>query len=419
MSETATLYLGRRINKVHFCLLVLALLASPTNSLVAAEREDYPKVGLVLAGGGAAGLAHVGAIRELEKLGIRPDCVVGTSMGAIVAGLYAAGYSPAELERVVLNIDWENILNDYSDRSTLNPLRRDSRADPFSATAELPIGQDEKGIQFTGGLVDGVKLTLLLRELTGSVTGAASFDDLPIPFRAIATDLETGEQVIMSDGDLALALRASMSIPGLFPAVERNNRILVDGGVVNNFPTDVARDLCADIVIGINLPNATPDRRSLNTLPGSLAQLVSLIVGRQEKANEAALQEQDIVLVPDVQDVGMLGFTKASLAVSLGAKKVVERRDELLEIQQRLSSDAIAATDEKTRSNGEVVFDQIVVNNTTSIADRIILAKLGSILVSPRLPSRRLGKILSHDLSRRPPIGNSHSFTSSEIWCQH
>lgn len=191
---------------LQFTVVCLSLLCFvPLAQSEIENRSSKTKIGLVLAGGGAAGLAHVGVIKELERIGIRPDCVVGTSMGAIIAGLYASAYSSDELEEVVLDIEWENILNDYSDRGALHPMRRDSRVNPFSTSAKLPLGSDEDGVQFVGGMVDGVKLTLLLRELTSRVSSLPSFDMFPIPFRAVATDLETGEQVVMVEGDLALA----------------------------------------------------------------------------------------------------------------------------------------------------------------------------------------------------------------------
>jgi NTE family protein len=371
---------------------------------------DRPKIGLVLAGGGAAGVAHVGVIRELERMGIRPDCVVGTSMGAIIAGLYAAGYSAAELENVVLQIDWTTILNDYSDRSTQHPIRRDSRTDPFSVISNLPIGHDDEGIRVVGGLVDGVKLSLLLRELTARVSGKSNFDQLPIPFRAIATDLETGEQVIMRSGDLALAMRASMSIPALFPPVERYGRILVDGGVVNNFPTDVARDLCADIIIGVNLPSDPPSRRGLQTVPGAISQLINLMINRQALANEASLTTDDILILPEVNSIGMLDFEKAPIAADIGARAVLAVQDRLLELKNLVvrpntastQTGELAQSPSKTATpNNAIQFDTFRVENETRISNDIILSRLaltepGEVL--PEVLQRQLLKLYGLDL---------------------
>jgi len=175
---------------------------------VAPLAADEPRIGLVLGGGGAAGVAHVGVIKELERLGIRPDVITGTSMGAIVGGLYAAGMTPEELEAAVTEIDWSSIFNDASDRQLLHPLRRDNRLDPFSVQTNLPIGIGADGVRTDAGFIDAVKLTLTLRRLVSRAEGIADFDDLDIPFRAIATDLVTGEPVVLGTGDLSFRRRA-------------------------------------------------------------------------------------------------------------------------------------------------------------------------------------------------------------------
>ena len=379
------------LNRRSIWLFLISLSASCSVYADETMLRTGPRIGLVLAGGGAAGVAHVGVIKELERLGIRPDCVVGTSMGAIVAGLYASGYSPAELEQVVLDIDWTSILNDNSDRSTQHPMRRDSRVDPFSVSAQLPIGINEDGIQVIGGLVDGVKLSLLLRELTARAASAVNFDALPIPFRAIATDLVTGEQVIMKDGDLAHALRASMSIPGLFPAVKRNGRILVDGGVVNNFPTDVARELCAEVIIGVNIPGEEPDPRSLSTLTGSLVQLMALIVDKQAKKNEAALTHQDILIVPPVAEIGMLGFARAPEAVAIGISAAEAKSARLRALAEGRPDPQLAHVAEPLITS-LIEYDRIAIHNNSGLDDAVITARLG-------LPAA--GQVDTDDLQRR------------------
>ena len=370
-------------------------------SWASAQDQDRPKIGLVLAGGGAAGVAHVGVIRELERMGIRPDCVVGTSMGAIIAGLYASGYSASELEEVVLRIDWTSILDDYSDRSTQHPLRRDSRIDPFTAGSSLPIGTDEQGFQVVGGLVDGVKLALLLRELTVKAQGITNFDKLPVPFRAIATDLETGEQVVMRSGDLALALRASMSIPALFPPVERKGRILVDGGVVNNFPTDVARELCADVIIGVNLPSDPPARRDLQSVPGAISQLINLMVDRQAKANESSLSEKDILILPKVNSIGMLEFEKAPTAADIGAQAVLAVSDKLLALRGQGMAGATPKSEPVDEVSNTIRYDALRIENRTRISNDIILSRLALDVpgqISPEDLNRKLLKLYGLNL---------------------
>lgn len=363
---------------VHLLLLFVPLVTAPN-----LHAEEPQRLGLVLAGGGASGLAHVGVIKELEKLGLRPDCIVGTSMGAIVGGLYASGYTAAEIEDVVLNIDWSTILNDYSDRSLLHPMRRDSRVDPFSVAASLPLGIDEEGVRVVPGAIDGIKLSLLLRDLTSTVKGVRNFDRLPIPFRAVATDLETGQEVILRRGDLATALRASMSIPALLPAVERNGKILVDGGISNNFPTDVARAMCGDVLIGVNLPDATPDRRQLTSVTGTVTQLMALMVSRQEKINQASLTEGDVVLLPNTQDIKLLDFHRATDAIELGSQAVLASMNRLEKIIASRSAahqqqQAVATTvAENHRVDRTLSYDAVRIENPTRLDDRIISSRLG------------------------------------------
>ncbi|MEO1493407.1 MAG: patatin-like phospholipase family protein [Pseudomonadota bacterium] len=314
------------MTKILHMLYAGLLLAMLTTPLAAAER---PKIGLVLGGGGAAGVAHVGVIRELERLGIRPDVVTGTSMGAIIGGLYAAGYTPTDLERVALEIDWSSILNDSSDRRLQHPLRRDSRLEPLSVQADLPIGIGAGGAQLDAGLVDGVKLTAILAQLTTRHNRIEDFDDLSIPFRAVATDLTTGEPVVLRRGPLVDALRASMSIPVLLPPVVIDGRLLVDGGVSNNLPIDVARQMGADIVIVSSIPPSAKKTEDLGSFAASLGQTLSIFIHSRTRDQVATLRDDDILLIPDVGAVGMLDFADAPDTIVEGANTVLAEETRL------------------------------------------------------------------------------------------
>lgn len=366
--------------------LSMVLLAT---SVGAAEREnDRPRIGLALGGGGAAGFAHVGVIQELERLGIRPDCVTGTSMGAIVAGVYADGYTGEELERVVGTIDWQSILNDSDDRSIIHPARRDSRLDAFSVQADLPIGLDSTGIRTAGGLVDGVKLSLILRDLVGRSAGVSDFDALPIPFRAVAADLISGEAVILDSGDLAQALRASMSLPALFPPVEIDGKVLVDGGVVNNLPMDVAREVCGDVVIGVYIPIADVDRASLTTLGGSASRTLSIMIARDSRRQIAEMRPQDILITPQVQDIGVLDFGRVEEAVLLGAQAVAPVREQLIALAQGRKAPADVAP---VNSGMQIAYERIEIDYDGPLSDAVIRGQLD-------LPDR--GQIGAEDLRR-------------------
>jgi len=307
-------------------VMVLAVIATGLSAPATANaRAERPRIGLVLGGGGAAGVAHVGVVQALERLGIRPDVIAGTSMGAIVGGLYASGLTPGELEAAVTTIDWSSIFNDKSDRQLLHPLRRDSRIDPFSVQADLPVGLGAGGVQIEAGLIDAVKLSLTLRRLAARAKGVSDFDALPIPFRAVATDIVSGEAVVLGDGDLATAIRASMSIPALFPPVEIGGRLLVDGGVVNNLPVDVARAMGADIVIVSQIPGADVRPEDLRSFTAVLAQTMSVMIGANSRLQTATLRDGDVLLVPDVGAVGMLAFEQAASTVATGRAAVAGR----------------------------------------------------------------------------------------------
>ena len=339
------------------------------------SHAESPRIGLVLGGGGAAGVAHVGVIRELERLGIRPDVVTGTSMGAIIGGLYAAGYTPDDLERVALEIEWGSILNDSSNRRLEHPLRRDSRLEPLSVQADLPLGIGSGGVQLAAGLVDGVKLTAILAQLTARANRVTSFDHLPIPFRAVATDLATGQPVVLDTGPLVDALRASMSIPALFPPVEKNGRLLVDGGVSNNLPIDVARSLGADIVIVSSIPPAEKKVEELGSFGASLGQTMSIFIHSRTRDQIATLTRDDVLLIPDVGAVGMLDFADAPETLIKGKAAVLEKQSRFEELAA--ARDAIAERPSVgDLRNASISYDRIVIEYDGTLSTEVIRRRL-------------------------------------------
>ena len=211
-------------------LVACSTAAAQSESAGVAER---PRVGLVLGGGGARGAAHVGVLKELERMRIPIDAIAGTSMGAVVGSLYASGRSPAELEALVGSIDWADAFVDSTRRQDLSFRRKQ---DDAAFPVQLEVGVRDGELQLPRGLIQGQKLQLILREQLLHVSSVTDFDKLSIPFRAVASDIETGEAYVMSKGDLALAARASMSAPGIFSPVEVDGRTLVDGGLVGNRP---------------------------------------------------------------------------------------------------------------------------------------------------------------------------------------
>jgi len=291
-------------------LAVAVLLAAAFPARAATGR---PKVCVALAGGGALGLAHVGVLRELEAMRVPIDCVAGTSMGAIVGGLYAAGYSPAELEELVASLDWAELIRDAPDRRHL-PFRR--KVDDLTYLTRWELGVSREGFLLPGGIVSGHRLEAELQILGLRAAGVDDFDDLPLPFRAIAADAATAETVFLDHGSLASALRASMAVPGLFAPVELDGRLLVDGGVVSNLPVAAARAMGADLVIAVDLHAPLAERSRPVSVAGVLAQSLDAL-SRREVARE--LETADVVLRPEVDPWGLLDFDAGAELVERGA----------------------------------------------------------------------------------------------------
>jgi len=296
--------------------LVAVALSLGAAAGAAAEREPPPprpcRVGLVLSGGGALGIAHVGVIQVLEALHVPVDCVAGTSMGAIVGGLYAAGYSPAELEALVHELDWRAFLRDAPDRRRL-PFRR--KVDDLTYLSRWEFGLSGAGLEMPSGMVAGHRIGATLRLLALRAAGVDDFDRLPLPFRAVAADATTGETVVLSRGELSRALRASMAVPGLFAPVEIDARLLVDGGVVANLPVDAARAMGAAVVIAVDLGQPMGERERPRTMAGILGRTVDFLTRLNV---ERALADADLVIRPEVDEHGLLDFHAAAALLERG-----------------------------------------------------------------------------------------------------
>src|SRR5687768_1300675 len=238
--------------KAHFASFALRcasalLLALPMAApAVAVDDPHRPRVGLVLSGGGARGAAHVGVLKVIDEMRIPIDAIAGTSMGAVVGGLYASGMPVTEIDKLLRSVNWEDAFRDRPPREELGFRRKQ---DDREFLVRYAMGVTNKGFVLPRGLVQGQKLEQVLRRASLPVAAIQRFDSLPIPFRAVATDLETGEAVIMDSGDLVTAMRASMSAPGVFAPAERDGRLLVDGGLVENLPVEIARSMHVDVLI--------------------------------------------------------------------------------------------------------------------------------------------------------------------------
>lgn len=254
-----------------------------------------PKIGLVLGGGGALGISHVGVLKVLEELRIPVDYVTGTSMGSIVGGLYASGLSPDQIGNTLAAIDWGDALKDRPRRQDLS-FRRKQDADRYLFGIELGVGKG--GVKLPRGAASGQKLNYLLQTMTATTVTKRSFDELNIPFRCVGTDIRTGEAVILSRGNLADSIRASMAVPGAFTPVEIAGRLLVDGGLVKNMPVDVVREMGAEVVVAVDVVGSELVDIKVATAVDLLARSYSILKRPME---EKQLEEADYVVVPQLQ----------------------------------------------------------------------------------------------------------------------
>ena len=305
-------------SRVLLWLSVLVLLAGVPALSAAQER---PKVGLVLSGGGAKGMAHVGVLRALEEMKVPVDMVVGTSAGSAVAALYASGVPVDEIEQRFLGLDWLASFRDDPGR-VYKPLRR--KKSDWRLPLAPGLGVSQEGIHLGGGLVAGQNLGFILNELTDNAVLVDDFDQLPIPFRAVATDLETGVEVVIAHGNLAEAIRASMSIPGVYAPVERGGRLLVDGGVANNLPVSVARDMGADIIIAVDITDPLLKIEQMKEAFSVVGQLTILMTRRNTENQLALLTDNDTLIQPDLQGYGSANFFDAPVLFELGASAARE-----------------------------------------------------------------------------------------------
>ena len=291
------------------------LLGPAPSAAQGTTASERPRVALVLSGGGARGFAHVGVLKALEAAQVPVDMIVGTSMGAIIGGLYASGMKADDLEREILAVDWGGLFNSREPRQLLSQRRKE---EDFELSPVLQLGFRDGEFRLPTGAVSSRSLEVLLRRYTLSTRHLESFDQLPTPFRAVATDMETGRAVVMERGDLAAALRASMSVPGVFSPLSINDRILGDGGLVNNLPVDVARAMGAEVIIAVNIGPPLAGRDTLGTVLGVTTQMVNILTEQNVQASIATLTPKDLLLAPPLGKLTSSDFDKAEELVKLG-----------------------------------------------------------------------------------------------------
>lgn len=382
MRHTFCLSVACILLQAAFLALPAIALESPqaTPSPDSTADEERPVIALVLSGGGAKGLAHVGVLRVLEEIQVPVDMVVGTSAGAAVGALYAQGLSVEEIESRLLEVDWVSSFQDTPGRS-YEPVHRKAESWRFPIRPGLGVGLD--GFRVGRGLISGQNLGFILNELTRETALVRNFDQLPIPFRAVATDLETGEQVVLSDGSLAEAIRASMSIPGVYAPVTRDGRLLVDGGVANNLPVSVARDMGADVVIVVDISETPGEEQSLDQAFSVVRQLTTLMTRRSVEEQLASLAPDDVLIKPELGELSSADFFKAPLLMELGATAARNQASGLnrLAVADEPWRNVMALRTERSFRPG--VISKVVVRQDSRLADRFLRDRIRQPLGEP------------------------------------
>ena len=295
---------------VLFCILLSTTVGAP-QEVAKPALAGRPKLGLVLEGGGALGLAHIGVLQWMEEHRIPVSYVAGTSMGGLVGGIYATGRSPAEVREVVNGIDWDEVLRGQTPFRDLSFRRKQ---DAHEVPNNLEFGL-RKGLQFPGGFNTGQQASLIFDRIALPYSELKSFDDLPIPFACVATDLVSGKPHVFRSGPLALAFRSTMSLPGIFTPVRTDDHIYVDGGLLDNIPIDVAKEMGADIVIGIHLETAPVSPTASLSSFAVLGQSISVMIA----ANELRSMEQaDLLVTVPLQKYNSLDYSAADAIIKAG-----------------------------------------------------------------------------------------------------
>ena len=352
-------------------LLFLACCILPFTAIAQAQNGTRPKIGYVFSGGGAKGMAHVGVLKVLEEVGLEPDYITGTSMGSIMGGLYSIGYSAEEISEIIETVDWSKVLTNEIP-SNLVLMYRKHEYQRF--ILEMPVYNGKP--ELPAGLIEGQKLSKLFSELSWRQAGVNDFRDFPYPFSCIGTDILRGEKVEMNSGDLSSAMRASMAIPSVFTAVVRDsNHILVDGGVVRNFPVQEAINMGADIIIGVYVGfdrEMKPEQlRSLT----SVITRTSLLAGAHDV--DAQVPLVDYMIVPDLSDYGPADFTYGVDIMNLGEEAARAQIESLRALADSVNNLGVPPERRHLPHNDSLLIEEIDVLGANESMTRFMIAKSG------------------------------------------
>ena len=281
-----------------------------------------PKIGLALSGGGARGAAHIGVLKVLEEMKIPIDYIAGTSMGALVGASYASGTSIEELEKRLESADWDDLFTDTSPRPDRSFQRKE---EDLSGLMKLELGFKEGSIRLPAGAISGQKLDSLFSIVTRNAPGVTDFDRMPIPFRAVATDAETGKMVVFKKGRLPDVMRASMSVPGAIAPFPIGTNIYLDGGLTRNLPIDVVREMGADIVIAVNIASPLLKRKQIQSIVDVSLQMINILTEQNMQASLASLTDKDTLITPPLDVIGSTDFALVAQAIAIGASAMREK----------------------------------------------------------------------------------------------
>ncbi|WP_188926619.1 patatin-like phospholipase family protein [Shewanella algicola] len=338
-----------RLNQLSWFLLSCLCFSAVLQPVMAASKiaKERPTIGLVLSGGGAKGTAHIGVLKVLEKNRIPVDYVAGTSIGAYVAGMYALGYSAEQIEKIMLSGEWTDGYSDTIPRESLS-YRDKQQRDQFNIP--LTVGYNDNRLTSPSGLLRGQSMSLLLRHSTDLVEQFGDFDDLAIPYRAVATDLATSEAVVLSSGSVVQAMQASATVPGALQPAIIDGRLLVDGGIANNMPVDVVKAMGADIIIAVDIGSPLVGQDRLDSTVAVLEQLSTILTQASTARQKTLLTERDILIRPAIDVLSTTDFSIMPLALKLGedAAKIQLEKLKSLSIKE---SDYLAYQAEKTQQS--------------------------------------------------------------------
>ena len=348
----------------------MLIAGAPAAQEATKPAQDHPKVVLVLSGGGARGFAHIGVLRVLEELHIAPDLIVSTSMGSIVGGMYASGWTPDQIEEVVKAVDWDGIFTDKVPRTDLS-FRRKQDDRPVMIDGRLHFNGLKPTI--ASGIIQGQKLNLLLSALESMAVTSTDFDRLPIPFRAVAADIGTGEAVVISSGNLAQAMRASMSVPGALPPVMLDGRELVDGGIAANLPIGIAKDLGAEHIIAVDISSPLlSDDEELGSFVQIYTHLNSLLTASNRDRDVALLGPGDMLIQPELGDISFISFDRAQEAAAIGEEAARRDTDSLRRFAAGDRRWAEFSSRPRATPDEEMTIESVQIDNTSHVGDRLV-----------------------------------------------